>query len=93
MKWIAISLILLDAVLTYVAVGYLGAHEVVLVFVNQIPPLMWLVAFLKISGVMYLIEKMKKYAWIRYGLLLIIFMHSLAVVNNVYWLIWRLMLL
>jgi len=50
-KWIAISLILLDVALTYVAVSCFGAHEVVLMFVNQVPPLMWLVAFLKIFDV------------------------------------------
>jgi hypothetical protein len=91
-KWAAISLILLDAALTYVTVGHLGAYEVVLVFVNQTPSLMWLVAFVKVLGVLYLVERMKKYAWIKYGLLLIIFTHATAVVNNVYWLLWRLSL-
>jgi hypothetical protein len=92
-KWATISLILLDAALTYVAVGHLGAHEAVLVFVNHIPLSMWLVALGKVLGVLYLVEKMRKYAWVKYGLLLIIFTHAAAVVNNIYWLIWRLSLL
>lgn len=93
MKWVSISLILLDAVLTYVAVGHLGAYEAMLIFVNQIPPLMWLVAIVKVLGVLYLAEKTKKYAWIKYGLLIIIFTHAVAVVNNIYWLLWRLSLI
>ncbi len=93
MKWVAISLILLDAALTYTAVGHLGAYEAVLVFVNQFPSSMWLVALGKVLGVLYLVKRMKKYAWIKYGLLLIIFTHAVAVVNNVYWLLWRLSLL
>jgi hypothetical protein len=92
-KWVLISLILLDAALTYVAVGHLGAYETVLVFVNQIPPLIWLVALVKMLGVLYLVEKTKKYAWIKYGLLIIIFTHAMAVVNNIYWLLWRLSLI
>jgi len=92
-KWVSISLILLDAVLTYVAVGHLGAYEAMLIFVNQIPPLMWLVAIVKVLGVLYLAEKTKKYAWIKYGLLIIIFTHAVAVVNNIYWLLWRLSLI
>jgi len=93
MKWVAISLIMLDAALTYVAVGHLDAYEAVLLFVNQAPSLMWLVAFAKVLGVLYLTKKMKKYAWIKYGLLFIISTHAVAVVNNVYWLLWRLSLL
>jgi hypothetical protein len=93
MKWVLISLILLDAALTYVAVGHLGAYEVVLVFVNQVPALMWVVALVKVLGVLYLVEKAKKYAWIKYGLFIIIITHAMAVVNNIYWLLWRLSLL
>jgi len=92
-KWVLISLILLDAALTYVAVSHLGAYEAVLVFVNQIPPLMWLVAIVKVLGILYLVEKAKKYAWIKYCLLIIIFTHTMAVVNNIYWLLWRLSLI
>ncbi len=92
MKWVVISLVLLDAALTYVAVGHLGAYEAVLLFVNQIPALMWAVALVKVLGVLYLVEKAKKYAWIKYGLLVIIFTHVIAVVNNIYWLLWRLLL-
>jgi len=87
---VVILLIMLDATLTYLAVGHLGAHEAVLLFVNQVPALMWLVAFVKVLGVLYLVEKAKKYAWIKYGLLFIIVMHAAAVVNDVYWLLWRL---
>jgi len=92
-KWVLISLILLDAALTYVAVGHLGAYETVSVFVNQILPLMWLVAIVKVLGVLCLVEKAKKHAWIKYGLLIAIFTHAMAVVNNIYWLLWRLSLI
>jgi len=44
-------------------------------------------------GVLYLVEKAKKYVWIKYGLLIIIFTHAMAVVNNIYWLLWRLSLI
>jgi hypothetical protein len=54
---------------------------------------MWLVALAKVIGVLYLVRKAKKYAWIKYGLIIIIVMHTAAVVNNVYWLLWRLSLL
>ena len=60
MKWVLISLILLDAALTYVAVGHLGARELVLVFVNQAPLLMWLVALVKVFIVLYFVKIMKK---------------------------------
>lgn len=86
-------MILLDAGLTHIAVGYLGAYEVVLFFVNQIPPAIWLVAAGKVLGVMYIDKKMKKYSWVKYGLLAIIFSHLFAVANNTYWLLWRLSLL
>lgn len=90
---LVVALIMLDALLTYVAVGHLGAHEAVLWFVNHVPMSMWLVALAKVMGVLYLLRKAKKYAWIKYGLLVILVMHTAAIVNNIYWLLWRLSLL
>ena len=91
MKWAAISLILLDAALTYVGVTYLGAREVVLLFVNQAPLLMWPFAFVKVLGVLYLAKNAKKRAWVEYILHLNIFTHAVAVANNMYWILWRLL--
>jgi hypothetical protein len=93
MKRLLITLIVLDAALTHIAVGHLGAREVVLLFVNHAPASMWLVALAKVAGVLYLFKKMKKYAWVKYGLYLIMLTHAAAVTNNIYWLLWRLSLL
>ncbi len=71
--------------------AFLGAHEVVLTFVNQIPELIWPFALFKILAALYLVKKMKKYAWVRYLLYLLIFIHAVAVINNAY-LLWRLSL-
>jgi len=93
MRLAAVVLILLDAALTCVGVGYLGAREVVLAFVNQNPALMWPVAFAKVLAVLYLAEKAEKYAWVEYILHLNIFTHAVAVVNNMYWILLRLLFL
>jgi len=90
MRLVLIMLIMLDAALTYIGVAYFGAYEVVLVFVNQIPELMWPFAFVKILAVLYLVKKMKKHAWVRYLLYFAMFIHVVAVVNNAYLLLWRL---
>jgi hypothetical protein len=90
---LAIALILADSALTYVAVGHLGAYEAVLVFVNKVPSAMWLVAAMKILGLLIIWRKVKKYGWIRYGVAAVAASHFVAVVNNVYWLLWRLALL
>lgn len=90
MRLVLIMLIMLDAALTYIGVAYFGAYEVVLVFVNQFPKLVWPFAFVKILAVLYLVKKMKKYAWIRYLLYFATFIHVVAVVNNTYLLLWRL---
>jgi hypothetical protein len=90
---LVIMLILADASLTYVAVGHLGAYEAVLIFINRMPSTMWLVAFMKILGVLYIYTKTRKYGWVKYGILVILISHLLAVINNVYWLLWRLSLL
>ncbi|MFZ8810773.1 MAG: hypothetical protein ACO2PN_22020 [Pyrobaculum sp.] len=92
MKWIAISLILIDAVLTYVAVGHLGAREIVLLFVNQTPSLIWPFAFAKVLSVLYLTKFMKKYRWVEYVLHTAIFTHAVAVINNTYWFLLYLLL-
>jgi hypothetical protein len=90
MRLALITLIMLDAVLTYIGVAYFGAHEVVLTFVNQAPALMWLLAFAKILATLYLCKKAEKYAWVRHLLYLLIFIHAVAVINNTYWLLRRL---
>jgi len=84
-------LILLDAALTYTAVSHLGAREVVLLFVNQNPLLMWPFAFVKVLAVLHLAKFMKKYAWVEYVLHVTIFIHAVAVVNNTYWFLWGLL--
>jgi len=82
------ALILLDAAQTYIAVGYLGAaQEVLLFFVNQFPPAIWLVAAVKILAVLYADRVAMKVTWIRYILLAAVFSHLFAVANNTYWLI------
>jgi hypothetical protein len=91
MRLVLIALIMLDAALTYIGVAYFGAYEVVLTFVNQIPELMWPFAFAKIA-VLHLCKKAEKYAWIKYLLYFVVFMHIVAVANNTYLLLWHLLL-
>jgi hypothetical protein len=86
-KWVVVALILLDATQTYIAVGYLGAHENVLFFVNQNPLAIWLVAAVKVVATLY-VDKMRRiYAWAGYILPAAVFSHLFAVANNTYWLI------
>ncbi len=92
MRLVLITLIMLDAALTYIGVAFLGAHEVVLTFVNQVPELMWPFAFAKTAAVLYLCKKAEKYAWVKYLLYFVMFMHVVAVANNTYLLLWRLLL-
>ena len=87
MKWALVALILLDAAQTHIAVGYLGAQEVLLSFVNQIPPAIWLVAAVKMLAVLYVDRVAKKLTWARYILPAAVFSHLFAVANNTYWLI------
>jgi len=84
MRQVLIMLIMLDAVLTYIGAAYFGAHEAVLTFVNQVPELVWPFAFVKILAVLYLVEKTKKYAWVKYLLHIAAFIHAVAVINNAY---------
>ncbi len=86
MKWAAVGLILLDAAMTYIAVGYLGAHEVVLVFVNQIPSAIWLIAAAKVLAVLYIDKMTRRYTWAKYIISTAVFSHLLAVANNICWL-------
>ena len=79
-----IALIVLDAALTYIGVAYLGAHEMLLLFVNQAPELVWPYAMAKVLAALYLFRKAGKYPRIKYGLYLITFMHAAAVANNAY---------
>jgi hypothetical protein len=90
MRLVLTMLIMLDAALTYIGVAFLGAHEVVLTFVNQVPELMWPFAFAKTVAVLYLCKKAEKYAWVRYLLYFAVFIHVVAVANNAYLLLWRL---
>ena len=92
MKWIVISLMLIDAVLTYVAVRHFGVREIVLLFVNQTPSLILPFAFVKVLSVLYLVKFMKKYRWVEYVLHIAIFTHAVAVINNTYWLLLYLLL-
>ncbi len=62
MKGALIALILIDAVLTYAAVVFLGACEILLVFINQVPPAAWAVAAVKVLAVFYVDKMAKKYA-------------------------------
>jgi hypothetical protein len=90
MRLVLIVLIMLDAALTYIGVAFLGAHEVVMSFVNQIPPAVWAVAAAKVLAVLHLCKKAEKYAWIKYLLYFAVFIHVVAVANNTYLLLWRL---
>lgn len=80
------ALILLDATLTYVAVGFLGAHEIVLTFVNQIPEAVWPVAAAKVLAALYLDKISKMYRWARRVLSAAAYAHLLAFANNMCWL-------
>jgi hypothetical protein len=52
LAYLALALLIyFDALLTYTAVGHLGAYEVVLTFVNQTSFAIWLVAAAKNAGV------------------------------------------
>ena len=93
MKRALAALILLDAAQTHIAVGYLGAQEVLLSFVNQFPPAIWLVAAVKMLAVLYVDRMRRIYAWARYILLAATFSHLFAVANNTYWLIMYLLYL
>jgi len=86
-KWVLAALILLDAAQTHIAVGYLGAQEVLLSFVNQFPPAIWLVAAVKMFAMLYVDRAARKLTWARYVLLAAVFTHLFAVANNTYWLI------
>ena len=87
MKWVLAALILLDAAQTHIAVGYLGAQEVLLSFVNQFLPAIWLVAAVKMFAMLYVDRAARKLTWARYVLLAAVFTHLFAVANNTYWLI------
>lgn len=54
-------LIYLDALLTYIAVGHLGAVEVTIPFLNRNPNAVWIVAALKSAGVLYLALRRRRY--------------------------------
>jgi hypothetical protein len=81
-KWALVALILLDAVLTYVAVGFLGVREIVLTFVNQIPPAVWLAAAVKVSAVFYVDKTAKRYTWARHILSAAAALHLIAFAIN-----------
>jgi hypothetical protein len=80
------ALILLDALLTYVAVGFLGMREMVLVFVNQIPSAIWIVAAVKVLAAFYVDKMSKKYELARHILSVAAFTHLIAFTNNMCWL-------
>jgi len=87
--WIAAAaLMIVDAVLTYISVGHLGAVEVVLRPINEFPPLVFVAAFAKIGGLYYLY--IKRYRWLNYAVLVILATHTAAVTNDLYWLFYRL---
>jgi len=76
-------LIYFDALLTYVAVGHLGAYEVMLPFVNHSPPAIWLVAAVKNAGVLYLALRRRRYRWLDYAALALVLWHIAVVYNGV----------
>ena len=83
------ALMIMDAVLTYISVGYLGAVEVVLRPINDFPPLVFAVTAAKIGGLYYLYTK-RYNRWLNYAVLLIMATHATAVTNDLYWLFYRL---
>jgi len=85
-KWVVVVLILLDAALTYVAVGFLGMREILLVFVNQAPSAIWAVATAKVLAVFYVDKMSKKYALARHILSTAAASHLVAFANNMCWL-------
>jgi len=87
--WAAAAvLMIVDAVLTYISVGHLGAVEVVLRPINDFPPLVFAVTVAKIGGLYYLYAK--RYGWLNYAVLAILMTHATAVTNDLYWLFYRL---
>jgi hypothetical protein len=86
-KRVVVALILLDAAQTHIGVGYLGVQEALLFFVNQFPPVIWLVAAVKIHAMLYVDRMRRIYPRARYILLVAVFFHLFAVANNTYWLI------
>ena len=86
MKLAVVVLALLDAALTYVAVGFLGMREILLIFVNQIPSAIWAVATVKVLAVFYVDKMSKKYTLARYILSIAAASHLTAFANNMCWL-------
>lgn len=85
-SWIYLALALLiyfDVVLTYAAVKALGAVEVVLVFANQWPESLWLVAAGKNAGVLYLFLKRRRYKWVDYAAAALSVWHAVVLANGV----------
>ena len=76
-------LIYFDALLTYIAVGHLGAYEVVLSFVNQTPSAIWLVAAAKNAGVLYLMLKRRRHPWLDYAALALLLWHVAVIYNGI----------
>jgi hypothetical protein len=89
-KWALIVLILLDAVLTYVAVGFLGAREMVLIFVNEFPLAVWPVAAIKVLAVFYVDKTSKRYMWVKHILSAAAASHLIAFANNMCWFVYLL---
>jgi hypothetical protein len=62
LAYLALALLIyFDALLTHIAVGHLGAYEVVLRFVNQTSFAIWLVAAAKNADVLYLMLKRRRH--------------------------------
>jgi len=84
LAYLALALLIyFDALLTYIAVGHLGAYEVVLRFVNQTPSAIWLVAAAKNAGVLYLMLKRRRHPWLDYAALALLLWHVAVIYNGI----------
>jgi hypothetical protein len=86
--WATVAAILLDAALTYIGMAYFGAYEMVIVFINTNPSLLWPFVGLQVLGALFLYKMSKKYPRVRYLLYIAALLHFGAVVHNA-WLLWQ----
>jgi hypothetical protein len=84
LAYLALALLIyFDALLTYIAVGHLGAYVVVLSFIYRTPSAIWLVAAAKNAGVLYLALRGSRHPWLDCAALALLLWHAAVVYNGI----------